>query len=204
MTQITNDVLRVEAKTFPLGATVWANDETGWHGLRGRTKSAETFIRDGHTETVIHCDFEAPASEEMWKRLKENFTAAYGRKIPVNEIPLEDVYIEADSLEPIAAALPEPAGELYVLIAYGSSGEHLEALAVSARKDYLLRKMEEHLEALTEEMDAEMQLKDVFCSSEQNTMEFYYGLENQPIDGSELLYTIMPVPFFACGEEVAA
>lgn len=204
MTQITNDILRVEAKTFTLGATVWANDKTGWHGLWGRTKSAETFIRDGHTETVIHCDFEAPASKEMWKRMKENFTAAYGREIPVNEIPLKDVYIEAGSLEPIAAALPEPEGELYVLIAYGLLGDYVEPLAVSARKDYLLRKMDEHLEALTEEMDAEMQLKDVFCSSEKNMMEFHYGLVDQPVDGSELLYTIMPVPFFACGEEVTA
>lgn len=49
-----------------------------------------------------------------------------------------------------------------------------------------------------------MQLKDVFCSSEKNTIEFYYGLEDQPVDGSGLLYTIIPVPFFACGKEVAA
>ena len=93
MTQITNDILHVEAKTVPLGADVWANDGTGWHGLRGRAKSAESFIKNGHTETVIHCDFEAPASAEMWERLKENFTAAYGRKTPVNEIPLKDVHI---------------------------------------------------------------------------------------------------------------
>ena len=39
MTQITNDILHVEAKTVPLGADVWANDGTGWHGLRGRAKS---------------------------------------------------------------------------------------------------------------------------------------------------------------------
>ena len=54
MTQITNDILHVEAKTVPLGADVWANDGTGWHGLRGRAKSAESFIKNGHTETVIH------------------------------------------------------------------------------------------------------------------------------------------------------
>lgn len=204
MTQNTNEILPMGVKTFPLGAAVWANDETGWHGLRGRTKSAEAFIRDGHTETVIHCDFEAPAAKEMWKKLRENMTAAYGRELPEAEIPLKDVYIGAGSLEPIAAALPEPAGEIYVLIAHGSFGDYIEPLAVSARKDYLLRKMEEHLEALTGDMDTAMQLKDVFCSSEKNTIEFYYGLEDQPVDGSGLLYTIIPVPFFACGKEVAA
>lgn len=204
MTQITKEILHVEANTFPLGETIWANDETGWHGLRGRTKGAEMFIRNGHTETVIHCDFEAPASKEMWKRLKENFTAAYGREIPEDEIPLNDVRIGVGSLEPVAAVLPEPAGEIYVLVAHGSFGDYIEPLAVSARKDYLLRKIDEHLEALTGDMDAAMQLKDVLFSSEKNTIEFYYGLENQPVDGSELLYTIMSVPFFACGEEVAA
>ena len=122
MTQITNDILHVEAKTVPLGADVWANDGTGWHGLRGRAKSAESFIKNGHTETVIHCDFEAPASAEMWERLKENFTAAYGRKTPVNEIPLKDVHIGTGCLEPIAAALPEPEGEICVLIAYSLLG----------------------------------------------------------------------------------
>lgn len=103
MTQNTNKILPMGVKTFPLGAAVWANDETGWHGLRGRTKSAEAFIRDGHTETVIHCDFEAPASKEMWKKLRENMIAAYGRELPEAEIPLKDVYIGAGSLEPIAA-----------------------------------------------------------------------------------------------------
>lgn len=156
------------------------------------------------TETVIHCDFEAPASAEMWERLKENFTAAYGRKTPVNEIPLKDVHIGTGCLEPIAAALPEPEGEICVLIAYSLLGGYIEPLAVSARKDYLLRKIDEHLASMAENMDAALQLKDVFCSSEQNTMEFHYGLADQPVDGSELLYTIVPVPFFACGEEVAA
>ena len=204
MTQITNDILHVEAKTVPLGADVWANDGTGWHGLRGRAKSAESFIKNGHTETVIHGDFEAPASAEMWEWLKENFTAAYGRKTPVNEIPLKDVHIGTGCLEPIAAALPEPEGEICVLIAYSLLGGYIEPLAVSARKDYLLRKIDEHLASMAENMDAALQLKDVFCSSEQNTMEFHYGLADQPVDGSELLYTIVPVPFFACGEEVAA
>lgn len=204
MTQITNDILHMEAKTVPLGADVWANDETGWHGLRGRAKSAESFIKNGYTETVIRCDFDAPASAEMWEQLKENFTAAYGREMPVNEIPLKDVYIGASCLEPIAAALPEPDGEIYVLIAYSLLGGYMEPVAVSARKDYLLRKMDEHLEALTEDMDTAMQLKEVFCSSEQNMMELHYGLMDQHVDGSELLYTITPVPFFARGEEVAA
>ena len=49
MTQITNDILHVEAKTVPLGADVWANDGTGWHGLRGARKapnhSSRTAIR---------------------------------------------------------------------------------------------------------------------------------------------------------------
>ena len=158
MTQITNDILHVEAKTVPLGADVWANDGTGWHGLRGRAKSAESFIKNGHTETVIHCDFEAPASAEMWERLKENFTAAYGRKTPVNEIPLKDVHIGTGCLEPIAAALPEPEGEICVLIAYSLLGGYIEPLAVSARKDYLLRKIDEHLASMAENMDAALQL----------------------------------------------
>lgn len=167
-------------------------------------KKARRFKKSDPTETVIHCDFEAPASAEMWERLKENFTAAYGRKTPVNEIPLKDVHIGTGCLEPIAAALPEPEGEICVLIAYSLLGGYIEPLAVSARKDYLLRKIDEHLASMAENMDAALQLKDVFCSSEQNTMEFHYGLADQPVDGSELLYTIVPVPFFACGEEVAA
>lgn len=124
MKQITSEILPVEGKPFPLGAGVWANNETNCFGLRGCMKGAEVFIRNGHTGTVIRCDFEAPASKEMWKYL--------------------------------------------------------------------------------EDMDAAMEPKDRFVSSDQHAMEFYYGVEDESIDGSELQYTIMPVPFFANDKEVAA
>ena len=203
MAQNRKELLREGTKSFAIGGEVWANGETSWCGFRGYTKGIRVFNRNGHTEAVIQCDFEAPPSKEMWERVKENFFQANG-KVPMDESILKDVYLDPSSLEPIADTLPKPAGVSYVLVVHDSFDDYVETLAVSARKDYLLRKIDEHLETMQEKVDEVLQLKNVFCSSEQDAMALYYGLGDQLAHESELVYTIEPVPFFACGEEVAA
>lgn len=206
MVQRTGVGFAANEKAFPIGGTVLANQDTGWYGLRGRIKGTRSLCRNGDMETLVCCDFELPDSHGMRERLKRNFEQAYGRKRPLEEIPLKDVFLQAGSLEPVANALPEPVGQLYVLTAHEMDGGHTCPLAVSSSRDYLLRKMEENLESQRKRYqiaDAQIQLKEVTFLAEEGFWQFCYGYENQPLDGRELRYMVSRVPYFS-RKEVAA
>lgn len=193
----------VDGRTFAVGGEVIANDETGWCGLRGRIKEINVCSNGEYTEVTILCDFEIPQTKNMREQVLRNFSEAYEKSLTEKDIPFKNVILQASSIEPIASTLPEPAKQLYALVCWwteGISDIQPEILAVSNKKDVLLRKLDDHLK----ELEEDMLLDYTFFASDESCIEFCYSSRDLSAADAELYYAISKVPIFCCTEEDAA
>ncbi len=192
----------VAGKTFVVGGTVWANEHTGWSGLRGRVTKIETFEGgDGPSACLIHCDFERPASTNLQRNVELNYRKAYRKSLPIAEIQMNDVIFSADAFEPVATGLPKSSKELYGLVQWGIDNADIEQpilLGISSEKDLLLRLMEE---TIAEWEEPVVLVNTVFYDGQ---MEFYYEEADLNRMEGQVAFSITRIPLFSASGEVAA
>ena len=196
----------VEGRTFLIGGMVWANDESDYRGLFGRI----TEIRDGADKDTenegpdIYCDFMVPEQEYMVNEIEKRFSALYRTPKHMNELPLDDVIMAPDMLEPVADTPGSSEGKLYAL-AFTYDGEcdsTIGMVAVSADKSVLMRAMFDDLDTFLKKE----KYKAVLSSTFREEGRERYTFEPAAVEGSSftLDYIIFEVPIYGCAKGGAA
>ena len=196
----------VEGRTFQIGGMVWANDESDYRGLFGRI----TEIRDGADKDTenegpdIYCDFMVPEQEYMVNEIEKRFSALYRTPKHMNELPLDDVIMAPDMLEPVAEMLSESKdGTLALAYNYeGESENSIGVVAVSKDKAALMRALFDDLDAFMESDHCKAILSSTFREEGRER----YTFEPAAVEESSftLDYIIFEVPIYGGAKGGAA
>lgn len=143
-------VFCTEDKTFVIGGSVFANDESEYMGLYGTVTEIRTGDdRETENDTPdIYCEFVLPDTLSMLAELESRFSELYGQPKDVTDISLDCVIMSPEMLEPVPAKPEESLGSLLTLTCLEDQSDHIEGvtLAISNEMGVLLRKMLEDLD----------------------------------------------------------
>ena len=195
-----------ESKVFTIGGSVLANGNSDFCGLCGRV----TEIRDGEDKKTenegadIYCDFDKPGKDHMIAEIETRFSKLYQMPKRIDELPLDGVIMAAEMLEPVADALPDSMGKLYVLL-YTYDGEcdnKLSVLAVSTDRAILMRRMFDDLEDFEEKEGYKAVLS--HTSEYDNRTSFTFEPAAVEESSFTLDYIIFEVPAYGSAKEGVA
>lgn len=143
-------VFCTEDKTFVIGGSVFANDESEYMGLYGTVTEIRTGDdRETENDTPdIYCEFVLPDTLSMLAELESRFSDLYGQPKDLTDISLDCVIMSPEMLEPVPAKPVESLGSLLTLTCLEDQIDHIEGvtLAISNEMGVLLRKMLEDLD----------------------------------------------------------
>ena len=181
-------------KVFTIGGMVLANAEDEYAGLTGRIMEIRTGTdkETGNGGPDIYCDFDVPEKESAIVELEERFSELYDEPKTIEEIPLGDVIMSPDMLEPIAESVQSTDKTLYALSykkenhVCGFSG----TLGVSSDRSLLMRRMLD----VVKELDSAVVLMD----SEENGSGAHYTFDPPEWESNKtyLEFDLFTVPFY--------
>lgn len=189
-------------KKFTVGGTVFANYQSDYSGLTGRVTEILTGP-DKETENdgaEIYCCFDIPDNPVAVAVLEGRFSKLYRTQKHLEDLALDCVVMDEESLEPVREQFEARDGEPHVLtFSYdGDDGQSFGTLGISKDRAVLVRKMLDDVA----EWDKDL----ILTYSREDDKGAHFDFE--PPEGVNtsfcLGYIIAKAPVYSCRKETGA